>query len=72
MIDNSEMDDIAARFDFMRENHPSVARELDRCLFEIMSNHAPKCGHAACDCMSMTFDRFHRERNIKFARRVPD
>ena len=65
-IDFLEMREIADDLNFIREQHPGCAKELDKCLFEIMNNYTPKCGHAACDCMQMTFQRFHEERNIKF------
>jgi len=50
----------------LREMFPEIARELDNCLFEVLNNHTPKCGHGTCSCQTMTADQFHAERNLKF------
>lgn len=64
MIEFLEMVQIADDLNFIREQHPTISKELDPCLFEVMSNHTPKCGHAACDYQAMTFERLHIERNL--------
>jgi hypothetical protein len=64
--------DAAAMFEFcnnmnaLRQGFPEFAKELDKCLFEIMKNHTPRCGHASCSCETMTAEQFHIERNLKF------
>jgi len=50
----------------LREMFPEIARELDNCLFEVLSNHTPKCGHGNCACQTITSEQFHFERNLKF------
>lgn len=67
-IEFLEMVQIADALDTLRQNFPAAARTFDKCLFEILDNHTPKCGHASCGCMQMTFEIFHGERNIKFRR----
>lgn len=48
----------------IRSMFPELAREIDRCVFDA-SDHLGKCGHATCDCQ-MTFEQFHRARNVAF------
>jgi hypothetical protein len=50
----------------LRQIFPELAPELDKCLFDVMKNHVPKCGHGTCNCQTMTADRFHEERNLLF------
>ncbi len=52
----------------LREMFPELAKELDKCLFDVLDNHVPKCGHATCSCQTMTVEQFHAERNLKFGR----
>jgi hypothetical protein len=66
MIEFLEMIQIADDLNLIREQHPGIAKELDKCLFEILNNHTPKCGHGNCSCETMTFEQFHFERNLKF------
>ena len=65
-IEFLEMMQIADALNALRAAHPVAAISFDRCLFEIMNNHAPKCGHGTCSCQTMTFEKFHAERNLKF------
>lgn len=66
-IEFLEMVQIADDLNFIRENHPTVARLIDKCLFDILNQHTPKCGHGNCSCQTMTFEQFHAERNLKFS-----
>lgn len=50
----------------LREAFPQLAEEIDKCLFEVLKNHTPKCGHGNCSCQTMTSEQFHLERNLKF------
>ena len=72
MIEFLEMIQITDDLNFTRENHPTIVKEIDKCLFEIMNSHTPKCGHGNCSCMQMTFEQFHFERNLKFGTKVEE
>lgn len=50
---------------FMKEARrmfPQFAKEIDRCLFDVVQNNLGSCGHAYCDCQ-MTFEQFHDAQN---------
>ena len=66
MIDFNLMLEFCDEMNALRLMFPEIAKELDKCLFEIMNNHTPKCGHGTCSCMAMTFEQFRLERNLKF------
>ncbi len=66
MIEFGEMVEFADCINALREAFPELAKEIDKCLFEVMNNHTPKCGHGNCSCQTMTAEQFHFERNLKF------
>ncbi len=66
MIEFGTMKEICEEINTLRQIFPEIAKELDKCLFEVMSNHTPKCGHGTCSCQVMTAGKFHSERNLKF------
>jgi len=66
MIDFNSMFEFIAEMDTLRLLFPELTKELDRCLFDVMNNHTPKCGHGNCSCQTMTAEQFHAERNLKF------
>lgn len=55
----------------LREMFPEFAREIDRLHFEVGKKHVRQCGHADCECQTLTFEEFHRRRNLCF-RTVPE
>lgn len=67
-IETAPLAEFIGKINTLREMFPAFARELDRCLFEVLERHAPKCGHGDCACQNLTFAHFHAERNLKFAR----
>lgn len=66
MIEFGTMMEFIGEVGAMREMFPELSKELDKCLFDVMNNHTPKCGHGNCSCQTMTFEQFHFERNLKF------
>lgn len=66
IFDFATMKNICDEINALRQNLPEIAKELDDCLFAVMKNHTPKCGHGTCSCQTMTAEEFHRERNIQF------
>ena len=66
MIEHETMMEFIGEIGALRIMFPELAKELDKCLFDVMNNHTPKCGHGTCSCQTMTFERFHAERNLKF------
>ena len=65
-IEFLEMVEIADALNDLRHAHPIAAKIFDKCLFDVMNNHTPKCGHGTCSCQTMTFEKFHDERNVQF------
>lgn len=49
----------------IREALPEFALEIDRCLYDVGQNHAPKCGEANCVC-HWSFEQYHAQQNIHF------
>lgn len=52
----------------LRDEFPEFAREIDKMHFDVGKNHLRQCGHATCDCQTLTFEDFHLQRNISFGR----
>lgn len=50
----------------IRVCYPRFAREIDRMVFDVGANYTPKYGQADCDCETLTFEKFHEERNFIF------
>ena len=57
-----------AAISLLRQDFPEFAKEIDRMHFDVGRNHLDQCGHAMCDCQTMTFEDFHNKRNAYFAR----
>ena len=66
ILDFGEMFEFCNELNVLRQMFPELAPELDKCLFEVLNNHTPKCGHGSCSCQTMTLENFHAERNLKF------
>jgi len=66
MINFNSMQELCEEMNALRLAFPEVARELDDCLFRILQNHTPKCGHGTCSCQMMNIEHFHIERSFIF------
>jgi hypothetical protein len=65
-IEFEKIFEFSREIDALRQIFPELAREIDKCLFDVTTNHTPKCGYGTCSCQTMTFAKFHSERNRRF------
>ena len=66
MIDSGSMVEFIGEISALRVMFPELSKEIDKCLFDVLNNHTPKCGHGNCACQTTTFEQFHYERNLEF------
>ena len=62
-VDFGTAEEFAMEMQTLRRNFPKLAKEIDKCIFDVGQNFADGCGDAKCAC-SMSLAEFHEKQNL--------
>lgn len=49
----------------VRATFPELAKEIDRCVFDVRHNNVPDCADPKCYC-KLSFEQFHEDQNAHY------